>query len=151
MPLLRRLAPWPFALFIAYVFLWYLQYKWTGDAGSVQLFDVLSTWLGAPGIEPYFRIGTGIAEFIAAILVLIPRTQFLGGAGAIAIMSGAMFFHLASPLGIDPYGDGGVLFKEAVGVFCSGWIVLALRWRDAMAFLRALLGVQPSAAAKRAA
>ena len=47
-------------------------------------------------------------------------TRVLGAELAIGIMSGASFFHLVSPLGVDPYGDGGALFKEA----CTVWLRL---------------------------
>jgi hypothetical protein len=53
-------------------------------------------------------------------------------------MSGAIFFHLVTPLGTDPYGDGGILFKEACAVWTSGWIVAFWR-RDQLAALGRIL------------
>src|SRR3954452_10144957 len=103
------LAPWGLAAYMAFVFVWYLQYKFTGHPGSVDLFTTLTDWLGFHGHEKAMRIGTGSAELIASILLFIPATQVVGGAAAIAIMTGAIFFHLVSPLGIDPYSDGGHL------------------------------------------
>jgi hypothetical protein len=58
-------------------------------------------------------------------------------------MSGAIFFHLVSPLGIDPYGDGGVLFKEACAVWLSSLAILAIRRRQAAALAERYLPFLP--------
>jgi hypothetical protein len=136
MTILRRFLPWVLALYIAYIFLWYLQFKFTGGEGSVWLFTVLTDWLGLHGHEKAMRIGTGSAELAASVLLLIPPAQVLGAALASGIMAGAIFFHLVSPLGIDPYQDGGELFREAVTVFACGLVILALRRDEALAWLR---------------
>src|SRR5262249_55789835 len=125
-------------VWIAYVFVWYLQYKFTGAEGSVWLFTVLTDWIGFHGYEKVMRIGTGTAELIASILLFIPRTQVVGAALSLGIMTGAIFFHAVSPLGIDPYGDGGVLFKEACSVWLSAVITLWLRRVEALALARQL-------------
>ncbi len=65
-----RLLVWPLTAWIAYVFLWYLQYKFTGHPGSTYLFTVLTDWLGFHGYEKVMRIGTGSAELIAAIVAV---------------------------------------------------------------------------------
>jgi hypothetical protein len=127
----RKTAPglvaWAAALWIAYELLWYEQYKLTGNEGSVTLFTILSNWLGTPGGEKPFRLFVATMEICAALLVLIPRTQGIGGLFAAGIMAGAIFFHTVSPLGIDPYGDGGVLFKEACFTFAMGLLVAWIR------------------------
>ena len=129
---------WPAALFIAGTLLWYEQYKFLGHPGSVHLFTVLSDWLFISGYEKPFRLGVGIAEIIASVLVVIPATRMIGAAGSLALMSGAIFFHVVSPLGIDPYDDGGKLFKEACAVWlCSAYILWAYRV-EAMALLTRL-------------
>ena len=51
-------------------------------------------------------------EIAASTLVVIPATRVFGAAFALGIMSGAIFFHLVSPLGIDPYHDGGALVRR---------------------------------------
>jgi uncharacterized membrane protein YphA (DoxX/SURF4 family) len=122
---------WVLAAFIAYIFIYYLQFKFTGHPGSVDLFTTLTDWLGFHGHEKFMRIGTGSMELVASVLLFIPATQVVGAALALAIMSGAIFFHLVSPLGIDPYGDGGVLFKEACAVWLSSLAILAIRRRQA--------------------
>ncbi len=118
---LATVLGWAAALWVAYEFLWYEQYKLTGNEGSVYLFTVLSDWLGTPGGEKPFRLFVGVMEIAASVLVLIARTQAFGALFALGIMSGAIFFHTIGPIGIDPYGDGGVLFKEA----CFTWAVAA--------------------------
>jgi hypothetical protein len=140
---LLTLAPWPLAAFIAYVFLYYLQFKFTGHQGSVDLFTTLTDWLGFHGHEKLMRIGTGSMELLASILLFIPATQIIGAALAVGIMTGAVFFHLASPLGIDPYGDGGVLFKQACAVWLCSVAILALRRREAVALLERYLPFVP--------
>jgi hypothetical protein len=133
-----RLLPWVLALWIAYVFVWYLQYKFTGADGSVWLFTVLTDWLGFHGYEKPMRIGVGSAELVAAILVLYRRAQVFGAAMSTGIMTGAIFFHVVSPLGIDPYEDGGRLFIEACLVWLSGLAIVWLRRDEAIELVRRL-------------
>jgi hypothetical protein len=78
------------------------------------------------------RIAVGSAELAAAILLFVPATQVIGAALSLAIMTGAIFFHLASPLGVDPYGDGGILFKQACATWLASLAILALRRREAI-------------------
>jgi len=141
---------WALAAWIAFVFVWYLQFKFTGDQGSVWLFTILTDWLGFHGHEKIMRIGTGSAEFIAAILLFDRPLQVLGAALAFCIMSGAIFFHLVSPLGVDPYGDGGVLFKEACSVWLSSVVIVFIRRRDAVALIERYLPFVPVPARLRA-
>lgn len=123
-----KLLTWPAALFIAGILLWYEQFKLTGNQGSVELFQTLADWLAIPAYEKPFRLGVGIAEVVASVLVVIPATRVAGAGLALAIMSGAIFFHVVSPLGIDPYHDGGVLFKQACAVWaCAAYILFACR------------------------
>jgi hypothetical protein len=129
----NRLLVWALSAWIAYIFVWYLQYKFTGSYGSVYLFTILTDWLGFHGYEKVMRIGTGAAELIAAILLFVPRLRIYGAVMSLGIMSGAIFFHLVSPLGIDPYGDSGVLFKEACATWVAAGGILVLRWHDAVA------------------
>ncbi|MBV9826239.1 MAG: DoxX family protein [Alphaproteobacteria bacterium] len=134
----RKLAAWVLALWIACVFLWYLQFKFTAHPGSVDLFTLLTDWLGFHGHEKAMRIGTGSAELLATILLFAARTQVLGAALALLIMTGAIFFHLVSPLGIDPYGDGGVLFKQACATWAAAASILWLRCTDVFAMIALL-------------
>ena len=133
---IHRLLTWPAALYIAGILLWYEQYKLTGNPGSVWLFTVLSDWLFLDGYEKPFRLFVASMEIVASVLVLIPRTRMFGAGFALGIMSGAIFFHIASPLGIDPYKDGGALFKEACTVWLSAAFILLAYRDEAKAILR---------------
>ena len=126
LPLLTGVR-WIGAVYVAFIFLWYEQYKLLGNPGSKDLFTTLTDWLGFHGHEAVMRIGVGLFEIVASVFILIPALQGLGAVGAFMLMSGAIFFHLVTPLGVDPYNDGGVLFKEA----CSVWIisVVLIWWR----------------------
>ena len=136
-PMLRLLA-WPAALFIAGILLWYEQFKLTGNLGSVWLFTVLTDWLGVHGYEKAMRWGVGLAEIAASLLVVVPRWRLYGALLGLGIMSGAIFFHLVSPLGIDPYHDGGKLFKEACGVWLASAFILFVQRDELLALVRAL-------------
>jgi uncharacterized membrane protein YphA (DoxX/SURF4 family) len=146
-----KLLAWPAAIWIAYEFLWYEQYKLTGNVGSIDgVFQPLANWFGIPAHEKPIRLGVAILEIVASVLVLIPRTRVLGAFLALGTMSGAIFFHTIGPIGIDPYGDGGRLFKEA----CFTWLMAAFilfAHRDEVRALvhraRGLLRRRPAAAA----
>ncbi len=125
---LLHLATWPAALWIAYIFLYYEQYKLTGHPGSVWLFQTLADWLWISAYEKPFRLFVAIAEIVASVLVVIPRTRMVGAGLSFGIITGAIFFHVASPVGIDPFDDGAALFKEAVSLwFASAFILWVLR------------------------
>ena len=100
----------------AIILLQTLFFKFSDSPESVYIFTKV-------GMEPWGRIGSGIAELIAAILILIPRTTWLGALLAMGVMSGAIFFHLTI-LGIEVQGDGGLLFIYALIVFVTAAILL---------------------------
>jgi uncharacterized membrane protein YphA (DoxX/SURF4 family) len=137
-----RLLAWPAAIWIAYEFTWYQQYKLTAHPGSVDfIFQPLADWFGIPAYEKPFRLGVASMEILASILVLLPWTRPWGGLLAIGIMSGAIFFHAIGPIGIDPYGDGGKLFKEAIFTWLMGAFV-AFAHRQEILSMAARLGVR---------
>lgn len=86
-----------------------LYFKFTGAEESLYIFSTL-------GIEPYGRIGSGVVELIASILILIPRTMLLGALLGIGTMVGAIFSHFFV-LGIEVKNDGGELFILAIITF----------------------------------
>ena len=140
---LLRLAVWAAAIWIAYEFLWYEQYKLTGNEGSIDgVFQPLANWFGIPAHEKPIRLGVAILDIIASVLVLVPRTRILGAGLALGLMSGAIFFHTIGPIGIDPYGDGGRLFKEACFTWTMAALILVLR-REEVAALLGRLGILP--------
>ena len=139
MSIIKKFLPYLLAVFIAYVFLRYLPFKF---AKGSHLFQVLEDWSTLAWFEPKGRYLTGGAELLACILLFIPRLQVLGGLLSLALMSGAIFFHVFTPLGIDPYNDGGKLFIQAVGVWVSGLIIIYLR-KDELIPLLKHLGTDP--------
>ena len=100
---------WLLRLVVVVILLQTLYFKFTASEESVYIFSAL-------GIEPYGRIGTGIAELIAVILILIPRTLLFGAIMGCGVMVGAVFAHLFL-LGIEVKNDGGTLFILALITF----------------------------------
>ena len=101
---------------VAIILVQTLRYKFTAHPDSVYIFTSV-------GLEPYGRIGIGVLELIAAILILIPKTVWLGSLLSLGIISGAILIHLTS-LGIEINGDGGILFYMAIVVFVLSFILL---------------------------
>lgn len=122
----RRFVLWGLSAYIAIVFVQSLFFKFTGSVESIFIFSTLRAWSGIDLFEPAGRWIIGICELIASVLLFLPRTRIFGAAMAIGIMTGAISFHLFTPLGVEILGDGGELFILACGVWISGWIILAL-------------------------
>ncbi|WP_036385331.1 DoxX family protein [Muricauda sp. MAR_2010_75] len=93
----------------AVILLQTLFYKFSAAPESVYIFETL-------GLEPVGRIGIGILELITAILILVPRTTWLGAVLGLGLMAGAIFSHLTQ-LGIVVQNDGGTLFILAMVTF----------------------------------
>ena len=106
-------------LIIAIILIQTLRYKFTGHPDSIYIFTQV-------GMEPYGRIGIGIMELIAGILILLPKTIWLGAGLTAGVLVGAIFFHLTK-IGVEVNGDGGRLFYMAVTTFVLSLIVL---WSD---------------------
>jgi hypothetical protein len=115
----QAIVSWTLQLAVAGILLQTLFFKFTGAAESVYIFSTL-------GAEPWGRIGSGVAELVAAILLLTPATTTIGAALALALMAGAIGSHL-TVLGIDIQGDGGLLFALAIIVFTASAAILVLR------------------------
>ena len=96
-----------------------LFFKFTSAEESVWIFQQL-------GAEPWGRLGSGVAELVCVVLLLIPRTAWMGALGGLGVISGALVSHLFL-LGIEVKGDGGLLFYLALVVFVC--CALTLWWR----------------------
>jgi hypothetical protein len=127
--------PYALSFAIAFVFLTYLPYKF---APGSALFQVIEDWAGMDWVEPHFRYLTGGIELIASILLFVPGLQVAGAALAFGTMAGAISLHLFTPLGVDPYNDGGVLFQQAVMVLIFAAVILVIRRREILPLLRRL-------------
>jgi uncharacterized membrane protein YphA (DoxX/SURF4 family) len=105
----------------ALILLQTLFFKFTAAPESVYIFTKV-------GLEPWGRIGSGAAELIAAILILIPRTTWLGAGLALAVRAGAIYNHL-TVLGVVVMNDGGLLFGLALAVAACSVVLLFLQRR----------------------
>ncbi|MBK6540314.1 MAG: DoxX family protein [Flavobacteriales bacterium] len=129
-PLSRSLRLLP-NIIAAVILLQTLFFKFTAAPESVYIFSTL-------GLEPIGRIGSGVAELIAALLLLWPASAWVGAALALGIMGGAILSHL-TVLGIEVQGDGGQLFLLAVLVAVLSAFVLyrdRTRWMALLAHRR---------------
>ena len=117
-----KIISWTLRLVVAAILLQTLYFKFTGAKESVYIFTTL-------GLEPWGRIGSGVAELIAAILLLVPRTKAFGALMALGIISGAIFSHITK-LGYVIMNDGGFLFGLAVAVFVGSLALLLLHRRE---------------------
>jgi hypothetical protein len=109
---------WLMRLVVAGILLQTLFFKFTGAAESIFIFETL-------GAEPYGRLGSGVVELIASVMIVVPATVAIGALLSLGAMSGAILSHL-TVLGIEIMGDGGLLFALAVMVFvCSAAVLLA--------------------------
>jgi uncharacterized membrane protein YphA (DoxX/SURF4 family) len=126
-PLWQNILSWVLRCFSSIVLGQTLFFKFSGATESVALFTKL-------GMEPYGRIGTGVAELIACLLLLLPKTVSLGAFFAVGLMSGAIYFHL-TVLGITSGNDKGFLFILACLVWVSSANVLLLERKQWLAWL----------------
>lgn len=147
MPNKSRLIDSVLSVFVSFVFIQSLFFKFKGAPETVHIFGTLDAWAAdLIGIEGLFNPGgifsanvVGSAELVASALLLAglflrkPLLQLLGALLGLGVISGAIFFHLFTPLGIvvenaarGVESDGGTLFALAVAVFLSCAI---LAWR----------------------
>ena len=117
----QHILLWIFRILAALIMLQTLYFKFSAHPQSVHLFTIL-------GMEPWGRIGTGVLELIASILILYLRTTGYGALLGLALMSGAIFFHLTK-LGIKFDGDYG-LFTYAVLAFISCAVLVLFYRKD---------------------
>lgn len=107
---------------VAIILIQTLRFKFTAHSDSVYIFETV-------GLEPYGRIGIGVLELIAGILLLIPKTIWAGALLTMGLIGGAILMHLTK-LGIEVKGDGGVLFYTAIITFLLSTIILYYYRKD---------------------
>src|SRR5262245_38185848 len=117
---------WLLQLAVAGILLQTLFFKFTGAEESVYIFSSVGQFIGISAVEPWGRIGSGVVELVASVLLLIPATASLGAILTVGVMAGAVASHLAI-LGIEVKGDGGLLFGLALAALTGSAIVLILR------------------------
>jgi uncharacterized membrane protein YphA (DoxX/SURF4 family) len=115
----QTFTSWALQLLVAGILLQTLFFKFTGAEESVYIFTRL-------GMEPWGRIGSGIVELAAALLLLVPASAPYGAILTVGVMAGAIVSHL-TVLGIEVKGDGGLLFALAVIALAGSAVVLLIR------------------------
>jgi uncharacterized membrane protein YphA (DoxX/SURF4 family) len=160
MNFLKKHGHWILTLFVAFVFIQSLFFKFTGSPETVYIFEgKLDPWAASLGFKGVFAPGgifsakvVGTMELLASILLLagafISRQRLVQVAGAalgLSVISGAIFFHLFTPLGIavintDGTSDGGELFTLACGVWVSCAWLLWIRRDVWLALIKKLIG-----------
>lgn len=113
---MKKYLPLALRIIVAIILIQTLRFKFTAHPDSVYIFSKV-------GMEPYGRIITGIVELIAGVLILIPKTAWIGASLALGVIGGALLMHLTK-LGIEVNNDGGVLFITAVITFLLSGVVL---------------------------
>jgi hypothetical protein len=141
MKLILSLFSWVGGLFISAIFIDSLRFKFTGHNTPQHIFTTLREWSGIGLFYPAGPWIIGLGELLSSSLLiglpliflisdkkeLIPPSQFLGALIAIGIMSGAIFFHLFTPLGIQTpvewNGDTPVRYSAALFYSaCASWV-----------------------------
>ncbi len=159
MNFLKKHGHWILTLFVAFVFIQSLFFKFMGSPETVYIFEgKLDPWAASLGFKGVFAPGgifsatvVGSAELVASILVLAGAlmarqrlVQVAGAALGLGVISGAIFFHLFTPLGIavvntDGSSDGGELFMLACGVWVACALLLWIRRDVWLALVKKLL------------
>ena len=114
------IASWMLRGIAAVILLQTLFFKFSGAKESVYIFTTL-------GIEPWGRIGSGVVELLASILLLLPRTVLFGSLLSLGTISVAILSHLTKlGIAIPAVEDNGELFALALVVFVCSAAVLVL-------------------------
>lgn len=119
---MKKHIPFALRIIVAVILIQTLRFKFSAHPDSVYIFETV-------GLEPIGRIGIGILELIAGILLLVPKTVWVGASLTLGIIGGAIMMHLTQ-LGVDVKGDGGLLFGTAVVTFVLSAIILYLYKND---------------------
>lgn len=119
---MKKYIPLALRIIVAIILIQTLRFKFTAHPDSVYIFETV-------GLEPFGRIGIGIVELIAGILLLVPKTVWVGATLTLGVIGGAIFMHLTQ-LGIEVRNDGGVLFYTAVVTFILAAIILLQHKKD---------------------
>jgi hypothetical protein len=122
----QTIVSWCLQSAVAAILLQTLFFKFTGAEESVYIFSTVGRFINVPGLEPWGRIGSGVVELVASLLLIVPATASVGAVVTLAVLAGAIMSHLLI-LGVEVKGDGGLLFGLALAAFVGSAIVLALR------------------------
>lgn len=119
---MKKHIPLALRIIVAVILIQTLRFKFTAHPDSVYIFETV-------GLEPVGRIGIGLLELIAGILLLIPKTVWTGATLTLGLIGGAIMMHLTQ-LGIEVKDDGGALFITAVVTFVLSASILFIYRKD---------------------
>ena len=74
-------------------------------------------------MEPWGKIGIGVLELIASILLFLPKKIWMGAGLATGLMAGAVMMYLTM-IGIEVKDDGGTLFYTAIASLLLSLMIL---------------------------
>ncbi|PHS22860.1 MAG: hypothetical protein COA85_10630 [Robiginitomaculum sp.] len=89
---------WVLAIILAVFFIFMGTQKLIAPS---PVFQYMAVHSGISLFEPGVRMATGLAEISAAILIILPRMRVYGALLALAVLGGALTFHLSPWLGIN--------------------------------------------------
>jgi len=154
-----KIVSWLIVLWISKVFLFSLPYKFTLHPDTQHIFGIIGQWMSGilnesvgTWFSNYGSYVVGSFELLVSMILLLPAllwlltkvnllrrmpSQFLmhaaGGLFAFFVMSGAVFFHLVTPLGIEVIHEGqsdhGSLFYAATSIVFLGLVLFAINIR----------------------
>lgn len=120
----------------AYILAAFLVFMGIQKFGAENIiFATIAERSGISLFEPAIRMATGAAEILAAALLVLPANRLLGALGALAIIGGAIAFHLSPWLGVSVAMAPGaapspMLFFMAFAFFLlSGLVLIQARAR----------------------
>jgi len=142
---MKKYLIWALIAFVAFVYLQALFFKFSGAEETNIIFSTIGAWMAgipvisamAAAFSDYGGYAVGVVELLATVLIINPTTRSAGAILSLGVISGAIFFHLFTPLGVDRTvdaagnTDGGALFFMACGVWVCSLLILILSRRAA--------------------
>ena len=119
---MKKYTPIVLRIIVAFILIQTLRFKFTAHPDSVYIFETI-------GLEPIGRIGIGILELLAGVLLLIPKTVWAGAILTVGLIGGALMMHLTQ-LGIEVNNDKGILFITAIVTFVLSAILVFMYKKD---------------------
>ncbi len=148
---MKKWIPIVLSIFIAFVFVQSLPFKFGNSFETQHIFVTLANWSGLTWFGAYGGYMVGSAELLTAILLFTPL-RALAAFAALGIMSAAVFFHLFTPLGVimpifdsstglQIGNDNGVLFIMACVTWACALILVWMDLKSSSSLLKRIAGI----------